>query len=98
MSEKENLEQFKVVTIRPEGQRREYSNYIEVSATPIDMSLKFCDIKPSRTKEEIEEIKKNGINVLVNTEIVIPIDIVQSLIATLRKQIDTMQELTRKEK
>ena len=98
MLEQKNPEDIKIVTVRPEGQRREYSNYVEISANIREISLKFCDLKPLARKEEIEEAKKEGIILPVKTEIILPYDVAESVVETLKKQLDTIREKFGKEK
>lgn len=90
--------QLKISTVRPEGQKREYSNYVEISANPRDVSLKFCDLKPPAKKEEIEEVIRNGITLPINTEIVLPFDVAVSVVDALKKQIDIVNENIKKNK
>ena len=84
--------QIKISTERPDGQKREYSNYVEITANLRDVSLKFCDLKSPAKKEEVEEVIKNGIKLPVNTEIVLPFDVAESMIEALKKQIDIVKE------
>ena len=97
MTEEKKDEKLKIHTERPVGQKREYSNYVEISANPRDVSLKFCDLKPPVTKDEANEIIKNGTTLIVNTEIVLPFDVAESLIEALKKQIDTVKEKMKEE-
>ncbi len=97
MAEEINLENIKIKTFRPEGQKREYSTYVEISATTRDVSLKFCDLKPPSTKQEIEDLKKNGVKIQVNTEIVLPFDVALSLTDAMRSQLNIVKEKSKKE-
>jgi len=65
---------------------REYANYVEVSQTPYDFSLKFCDATPFHGNKE--QIKNNSIEhpIPVVIEIAIPFQIVPGLINALRSQ------------
>jgi len=96
MAEGKRTEKIKITTERPVGQKREYSNHVEISANPRDVSLKFCDLKPPAGKEEIDKVIKNGITIPVNTEIVLAFDIAESLLETLKKQIDIVNEKLKK--
>ncbi len=56
------------------------------------MSLKFCDLKSPSTNEEIEKIKKEGITLSVNTEIVLAFDVAESVVETMTKQLNIVKE------
>lgn len=85
-------EDIKIITIRPEGQKREYSTYVEVTANPREISLKFCDLKPPSTPDEIELVKRrNQITIPVNTEIALPFDVAESLAEVLRTHINIVK-------
>jgi hypothetical protein len=92
MTDQTDTKDIKIVTSRPEGQKREYSNYVEISANPREVSLKFCDLKSPSTNEEIEKIKKEGITLLVNTEIVLAFDVAESVVDTMTKQLNIVKE------
>ena len=92
----EEKKKIRISTQRPEGQKREYSNYVEITANPRDVSLKFCDLKPPAKKEEIDEIIKNGITIPVNTEIVLPFDVADSVMEALKKQLDIVKNRVKK--
>ena len=92
MTDQTNTNDIKIVTHRPEGQKREYSNYVEISANPREVSLKFCDLKPPSTNEQIEKIKTDGITLTVNTEIVLAFDVAESVVETMTKQLNIVKE------
>lgn len=79
---------LKIIVYRPEGSQRIYSNYVEVSSNPVDVSLKFCDLKPA-TKEEFDKAKREGkISLPVITEIILPLPVAKALVEVLQKQIE----------
>jgi hypothetical protein len=65
---------------------REYANYVEVSQTPYDFSLKFCDANPFHGNKE--QIKNNNVEhpIPIVAEIAIPFQIVPDLINALKSQ------------
>ena len=65
---------------------REYANYVAVSQTPYDLSLKFCDVTPLHVTKE--QIKNNNVEhqIPVVAEITIPFQIVPRLIRALKNQ------------
>lgn len=65
---------------------REYANYVAVSQTPYDFSLKFCDATPLHVAKE--QIKNNSVEhqIPVVAEIAIPFQVVPALINALKSQ------------
>ena len=65
---------------------REYANYVEVSQTPYDISLRFCDATPYRRNKE--QINNNSVEhqIPVVAEITIPFEIVPAFINALKSQ------------
>jgi hypothetical protein len=97
MADQSSTKEIKIVTHRPEGQQREYANYIEFSINTRDVSLKFCDIKPHSTEEEYKESKeKNQIDVNVSREIVVPFDVVEEVVQKLSIYINKVKEDVKK--
>ncbi len=91
MSNKEP-KQIKFIAYRLEGSKREYSNYVEVSKSLIDVSLKFCDIKPPASNEELQQLQKTGIlKTAVITEVVLPIQIAEALLGALKTQLERQE-------
>jgi hypothetical protein len=89
---KQGSTEIKIVTRRTEGQERIYSNYAEVTASPIDVSLRFADVKQPTKQEELEKIKERGeVEVSVKTEIVMPRDIAYGLMKALAKQLSNIE-------
>ncbi len=65
---------------------REYSNFVLVSHTPYDFSLKFCDMIPI---QDIDKIKQNEGKhpIPVIAEIAVPASLVPNLIKALQSQL-----------
>jgi len=81
-------DKVKIVVYRLEGSQRVYSNYVEVSSNPVDVSLKFCDLKPA-SKEDYDKAKKEEkIQIPVITEIVLPSSVAKALLKVLEKQLE----------
>jgi len=98
MAEETKVEDIKIVTYRPEGQKREYSTFVEISSNPVEVSLKFCDLKPPNNAEELEKVKKEGkVIIPVNTEIVLTLGVAEALASTLKAQLDKIKEQIKKE-
>ena len=98
MTDETNTKNIKISTYRPEGQKREYSTFVEISSNPMEVSLRFCDAKPPTTTEELEKIQKeNKVSIPINTEIVLPFVVAEALVATLGLQLDTIKKQNKKE-
>ncbi len=67
--------------------RRIYSNYVQVSVSPIDCTLTFCDVIGPQTEEEALKMQKTGtLPAAVKAVIAIPTQIVDGLIQALQVQ------------
>jgi len=89
MNIKKTTLDIKVTTHRPEDQKRLYSNYVEVSTTESDVSIRFSDLKPPHNEEEVKRIEKDGsISIPVNAEIVIPTNIAKQLLTILKQHLE----------
>jgi hypothetical protein len=66
---------------------RIYSNYVQVSISPIDCTLTFCDVIGPQTEEEALKMQKTGaLPSPVKAVIVIPTQIVEGLVMALQAQ------------
>ena len=68
---------------------RVYSNYVQVSVSPLDCTLTFCDVIGPQSEEEALKMQKTGtLPAPVRAVIVIPTQIVDGLIQALQTQRD----------
>ena len=68
---------------------RVYANYVQVSASPMDCTLTFCDVIGPQSEEEALKMQKTGsLPAPVKAVIVIPTQIVDGLIQALQAQRD----------
>ena len=68
---------------------RVYSNYVQVSISPIDCTLTFCDVIGPQSEEEALKIQKTGcLQAPIKVVLVIPTQIVDGLIQALQAQRD----------
>lgn len=68
---------------------RVYANYVQVSASPIDCTLTFCDVIGPQSEEEALRVQKSGVmNSPVRVVVVIPNQIIDGLIQALQAQRD----------
>jgi hypothetical protein len=66
---------------------RIYSNFVQVSMTPLDCTLTFCDVIGPQSEEEALRIQKTGLLPSpVKAVLVIPNQIVDGLIQALQAQ------------
>ncbi|PYV19835.1 MAG: hypothetical protein DMG07_00935 [Acidobacteria bacterium] len=72
---------------------RIYSNFVQVSMTPLDCTLTFCDVIGPQSEEEALRIQKTGtMPSPVKAVLVIPNQIVEGLIQALEAQRERQAE------
>ncbi len=72
---------------------RVYANYVQVSVSPIDCTLTFCDVVGPTNDEEALRMQKTGtLPAPVRAVLVIPNQIVEGLIQALQAQRDKQME------
>lgn len=68
---------------------RIYSNYVQVSASPVDCTLTFCEVIGPQSEEEALKMEKTGVlPAPVKAVIAIPIQILDGFIQALQAQRD----------
>ena len=68
---------------------RIYSNYVQVSVSPLDCTLTFCDVIGPQSEEEALKMQKTGVRPApVKAVVAIPTQIVDGLIQALQAQRD----------
>jgi hypothetical protein len=68
---------------------RIYSNYVQVTVSPIDCTLTFCDVMGPQNEEEALKMQKTGVlPAPVKAVIAIPTQVVDGLIQALQAQRD----------
>lgn len=66
---------------------RVYSNYVQVSMSPIDCTLTFCDVIGPQNEEDALKMQKSGtLPAPVKAVLVIPNQVVDGLIQALQAQ------------
>ena len=66
---------------------RIYANYVQVSISPIDCTLTFCDVMGPQSEEEALKMQKTGtLPAPVKAVLVIPTQVVEGLIQALQAQ------------
>jgi hypothetical protein len=67
--------------------RRIYANYVQVTMSPIDCTLTFCDVMGPQSEEEALKMQKTGsLPAPVRAVMVIPTQIVDGLVQALQAQ------------
>lgn len=88
MSKKTTTPPIKVIPKRINGDRRIYSNHVEISLTEDDLNIKFCDIRPPENEKQLDEVKKAGeVEVPIDAEVVIPLRVAIQLKKILNERI-----------
>lgn len=67
-------------------QTRVYSNFMQITQTPYDFSIKFCDATPLKDKSSSGKTITHNIPVVV--EVAVPFNVVPGLIRALQTQWD----------
>jgi hypothetical protein len=66
---------------------RIYSNYVQVSASPVDCTLTFCEVIGPQSEEEALNMQKTGVlPAPVKAVIAIPVQILDGFIQALQAQ------------
>jgi hypothetical protein len=75
---------------------RIYANYVQVSLSPIDCTLTFCDVIGPQNEEEALKMQKSGLlPAPVKAVIAIPTQVVDGLIQALQAQRDKQMGTTK---
>ena len=85
---------FTIVPADPSGEgpngdktpaQRIYSNFCSIAHTPFDFTLTFCEVMPLSEKEIKEAETQHVVRAPVRGKIVVPVQFVPNLIATLQE-------------
>jgi len=75
---------------------RIYANYVQVSASPVDCTLTFCEVIGPQSEEEARRVQETGmLPAPVKAAIAIPVQILDGLIQALVAQRDKQTGLGR---
>ena len=68
---------------------RIYSNYVQVSASPVDCTLTFCEVVGPQSEDDAIDVQKTGrLPAPVKAVIAVPVQILDGLIQALIAQRD----------
>lgn len=88
VSQNTQVTKVKVETYRPEDQKRTFSNFVEVTTTDTEVSIRFADVKPARSQKEVDEAQATGkVAVPISEEILMPKNIAIELSKILQKHL-----------
>lgn len=93
MSERKQIN-FTIVPEDAGDSPRTYANFCAISHTPFDFTLSFCEIQPLSQKD-IEAAESNHpVTAPVRAKIVLPLQVVPTLIAALQEHMRVFSEST----
>jgi hypothetical protein len=93
MEEQFNERPVQIIADHSISSPRVYSNYVQVSVSPLDCTLTFCDVIGPQSEEDALKMQKTGmLPAPVRAVIVIPTQIVEGLIQALQTQRNKQME------
>lgn len=78
---------FTIVPADAPGMERTYANFCGVSHTPFDFTLTFCEVQPLSEHDIKTAQHEHVVKAPVRVRVVIPVQIVPSLVAALQDQL-----------
>ena len=92
MAEEPRQVNFTIVPAYPAGTERTYANFCGVSHTPFDFTLTFCEVQPLSEQDVQRAAQEHVVKAPVRVRVVVPVQIVPSLIAALQDQLRSYNE------
>lgn len=83
---------FTIVPADPAGTDRTYANFCGVSHTPFDFTLTFCEVQPLSEQDIQLAQQEHVVKAPVRVRVVVPVQIVPSLITALQEQLRTYND------
>lgn len=71
---------------------RTYANFCAVSHTPFDFTLTFCEVMPLTEHDIKDAQQEHVVRAPVRTQVVLPVQVLPSLIAALQDQLRSFQD------
>jgi hypothetical protein len=78
---------FTIVPGDDNGSPRTYANFCAVAHTPFDFTLTFCEVQPLSEQDVKLAQQEHVVKAPVRVRVVVPVQIVPSLIAALQDQL-----------
>lgn len=92
MSEPPRQVNFTIVPADAPDVPRTYANFCGVSHTPFDFTLTFCEVQPLSERDVQAAQEEHVVRAPVRTRVVVPVQIVASLVAALQDQLRAYNE------
>ena len=73
---------------------RTYANFCAVSHTPFDFTLTFCEVMPLSDHDIQHAQQEHVVRAPVRARVVLPVQVLPSLISALQDQLRSFQEST----
>jgi hypothetical protein len=83
---------FTIVPDESSESPRTYSNFCAVNHTPFDFTLTFCEMSPLSEKDIREAEAEHVVRAAVKSRVVLPVQVVPTLIAALQEQLRVYTE------
>ena len=83
---------FTIVPGDDNGSPRTYANFCAVAHTPFDFTLTFCEVMPLSEQDIREAQQEHVVRAPVRTRVVLPVQLLPSLIGALQEQLRSFQE------
>jgi hypothetical protein len=83
---------FTIVPGDDQGAPRTYANFCAVAHTPFDFTLTFCEVMPLSEQDIRDAQQQHVVRAPVRTRVVLPVQLLPSLIAALQEQLTSFQD------
>ena len=83
---------FTIVPEEEPGAPRTYANFCSIAHTPFDVTLTFCEVVPLTEQELREAEQDHVVRAPVRTRVVLPFQVVPTLIAALQEHVRAFSE------
>ena len=92
MSDEPRQINFTIVPGEDAGTPRVYANFCGVAHTPFDFTLTFCEVMPLSEQDVRAAEQNHVVKAPVRTRVVLPVQLLPSLVAALQDQLRSFQE------
>jgi hypothetical protein len=92
MADEQRRINFTIVPADAPALERTYANFCAVSHTPFDFTLSFCEVQPLSEQDIKQAAQNHVVHAPVRARVVVPIQIVPSLIGALQEQLASFNE------
>ena len=83
---------LQVVPKKTENTKRAYSNYVQVTHTPHDFTLSFCEVSAIRDDEKEEIAKSKKAYAPIHAEMVLPVSLIEPLIKAIQSNYEIFKK------